>query len=69
MSKLIDFTNLLHKHGSPAAPEVQAFLSQNADDEMFQARAQAVLMGFAAAASEEAEAAVAAPDRLVSAGP
>ncbi len=48
MNELIEFTNLLHKHGSGDAPEVRKYLEERGkNDPTFRVRAEAVLLGFA----------------------
>lgn len=41
-SPIIEYTNLLHRHGSPAAPPVVAFLNEHAADRQFVKRAKAL---------------------------
>lgn len=43
---LIEFTNLLHKHGSPDAPKVKEFLEAHKHDITFYRRAKTVILGF-----------------------
>ncbi len=38
--KIITYTNLLHKYRDPKAPEVQKFLKENKDDDVFVKRAK-----------------------------
>ena len=39
-SLIIVYTDLLHKHGDPDAPEVKAFVEQHRDDADFVRRAE-----------------------------